>query len=65
MKKIIPFLAFACIAGLTATNSLPIYAGNCSMNKANLNSFECNEKDENCKNKIDFRNDSKKTLINS
>jgi len=35
MKKLIPFLTFACLTGFTATTGLPVIAGACSshMNK--------------------------------
>ena len=35
MKRLIPYIAFACLTGFTATSGLPVMAGACSshMNK--------------------------------
>ena len=35
MKRLIPYIAFACLTGFTATTGLPVMAGGCSshMNK--------------------------------
>ena len=35
MKRLFPYIAFACLTGFTATTGLPVIAGSCSshMNK--------------------------------
>ena len=51
MKKIIPYIAFACLTGFTATNSLQVMASGCSshMNKTAENN--CSKDDIECQTK--------------
>ena len=49
MKKLIPFIAFACLTGLTATSGLPVMAGGCSGNYNKSAKIECAEDDNECK----------------
>ena len=48
MKKFIPYIAFACLTGFTATSGLPVMAGACSghMNKTAENN--CDKDDIEC-----------------
>ena len=51
MKKFIPYIAFACLTGFTATSGLPVMAGACSshMNKTAENN--CSKDDIECQTK--------------
>ena len=49
MKRLLPFITFACLTGFTATSGLPIIAGGCNSyinKKAQIN---CAEDDNKCK----------------
>tara|TARA_Y100000589_G_scaffold111722_1_gene106171 strand:- start:205 stop:399 length:195 start_codon:yes stop_codon:yes gene_type:complete len=48
MKKLIPFIAFACLTGLTATSGLPVMAGGCSGNYNKTAKIKCAEDDKEC-----------------
>ena len=50
MKKIIPYLAFLCLTGFNATNSLPIMAGGCSSQMDKKAEIKCAEGDAECQN---------------
>ena len=59
MKKLIPFIAFACLTGLTATSGLPVMAGGCSGNYNKTAKIKCAEDDIECQkekaNKFDLK----------
>ena len=63
MKKFLPYIAFACLTGYTATNVLPVIAGGCSshMNKKAEN--KCVVDDIECQteraDKFEFKNSVK------
>ena len=64
MKKFILYFAFACMAGITTLNGLPVNAGGCSNHKSNSSKVECSENGEDCK--IDnFKKTKKNFSINS
>ena len=48
MKKLIPYIAFACLTGLTATNGLPVMAGGCSSHMNKKVEIKCVEEDKEC-----------------
>ncbi len=48
MKKLIPYIAFACLTGFTATNGLPVMAGGCSSNVNKKAEIKCAEDDIEC-----------------
>ena len=50
MKRLIPYIAFACLTGLTATNSLPVMAGGCSSHMNKKAEIKCAEDDTKCQN---------------
>ncbi len=57
MKKIIPFIAFACLTGLTASSGLPVIAGGCSGNYNKSANIDCAEGDTECqRQKVDKLN---------
>ena len=48
MKKIIPYIAFACLTGFTATTGLPVMAGACSSHMNKKAEIKCDENDTEC-----------------
>ncbi len=48
MKKLIPFIAFACLTGLTATSGIPVMAGGCSGNYKKTAKIKCAKDDVVC-----------------
>ena len=48
MKKLIPYIAFACLTGLTATTGLPVMAGACSNHMNKKAEIKCAENDTEC-----------------
>ena len=49
MKKLIPYIAFACLTGFTATAGLPVMAGACSSHMNKKVEIKCAEDDTECK----------------
>ena len=48
MKRIIPYIAFLCLTGFTATNGLPVMAGSCNSHMNNKAEIKCTEDDTEC-----------------
>ena len=48
MKRLIPYIAFACLTGFTATSGLPVIAGSCSSHMNKKVEFKCAEDDTEC-----------------
>ncbi len=48
MKKIIPYIAFFCLTGLTATSGLPVMAGGCNSQMNKKAEIKCSEEDTEC-----------------
>ena len=48
MKRLIPYIAFACLTGFTATNGLPVMAGGCSSHINKKVEIKCAEDDTEC-----------------
>ena len=48
MKRLIPYIAFACLTGFTAINSLPVMAGGCSNQMNKKVEIKCAEDDTEC-----------------
>ena len=48
MKRIIPYIAFLCLTGFTASSGLPVMAGGCNSNMKNKAEIECAEDDTEC-----------------
>ncbi len=48
MKRLIPYIAFACLTSFTATSVLPVAAGGCSSNMNKKAEFKCAEDDSEC-----------------
>ena len=48
MKKFIPYIAFACLTGFTATTGSPVIAGGCSSQMNKKAEIKCAENDTEC-----------------
>ena len=48
MRRIIPYIAFLCLTGFTATNGLPVIAGGCNSHMNKKAEIECKEDDTEC-----------------
>ena len=48
MKRIIPYIAFLCLTGFTATNGLPVIAGGCNSQMNKKAEIKCAEDDIEC-----------------
>ncbi len=49
MKRFIPYIAFACFTGFTATSGLTVMAGGCSSHMNKKAEIKCSEDDNECK----------------
>ena len=48
MKRLFPYIVFACLTGFTATNGLPVMAGGCSSHMNKKAEIKCAEDDTEC-----------------
>jgi len=48
MKRLFPYIAFACLTGFMATTGLPVIAGGCSSHMQNKAEIKCAEDDIEC-----------------
>ena len=48
MKRLFPYIAFACLTGFTATTGLPVIAGSCSSHMNKKAEIKCAEDDAEC-----------------
>ena len=48
MTRLIPYIAFACLTGFTATSGLPVTAGGCSNHMNKKVEIKCDEDDTEC-----------------
>ena len=48
MKRLIPYIAFACLTGFTATSGLPVMSGGCSSQMNKKAEIKCAEDDTEC-----------------
>ena len=48
MRKIIPYIAFFCLTGFTATSGLSLMAGSCSSHMNKKAEIKCAEDDKEC-----------------
>ena len=49
MKRIIPFIAFAFLTGITTIGELPVFAGSCSNHMNNKVQIKCSGDEIECK----------------
>ena len=61
MKKFIPYIAFACLTGLTAASGLPVTAGGCSIDMNKKVEINCAEDDAECQTEKSEKFEIKKT----
>ena len=62
MKRFIPYIVFACLAGFTATSGLPVMAGGCNRHMNKISETKCAEEDIDCQNEKAEKYGSNKTL---
>lgn len=62
MKRLIPYIAFACLTGFTATSGLPVIAGGCSNHMNKKAEIKCADDDTECKNEKAEKFDLNKTV---
>ena len=62
MKRLIPYIAFACLTGLTAASGLPVMAGGCSSHMNKKAEIKCAEKDAECQAEKALKFDLKDSL---
>ncbi len=48
MKRLFPYIAFACLTGFTAITGLPVMAGGCSSHMNKKAEIKCVEDDTEC-----------------
>ena len=48
MKKLFPYIAFACLTSFTVTTGLPVMAGGCSSHMNKKAEIKCPEDDTEC-----------------
>ena len=48
MKRLIPYIAFACLTGFTATSGLPVMASGCDNHMNKKAEIKCAEDDADC-----------------
>ena len=48
MKRLFPYIAFACLTSFTATTCLPVMAGGCSSHMNKKAEIKCAEDDTEC-----------------
>ena len=51
MKRLIPYIAFACLTSFTATSGLPVMAGGCSSHMNKKVEIKCADDDTECQTK--------------
>ena len=62
MKRLILYIAFACLTGLTSINGLPVMAGGCSSHMNRKAEIKCAEDDTECQTEKSGKFELKKTL---
>ena len=62
MKRLIPFIAFACLTGFTATSGFPVMASGCNIHMNKKADIKCAEDDIDCQTKKVEKFELNKTL---
>ena len=62
MKRLIPYIAFACLTGFTAASGLPVMANGCSSHINKTAEIICAEDDFECQTEKDEKYGSNKTV---
>ena len=51
MKKLLPFITFACLTASSAISGLPLIAGGCSNHRNKATEIKCDKDDKECQKK--------------
>ena len=51
MKRLIPYIAFACLTGFTATSGLPVMASGCNSHMNKSAEIKCDKDEVECQSK--------------
>jgi len=62
MKRLFPYIAFACLTGFTATTGLPVIAGGCNSHMNKKAEIICAEDDTECQTQNTEKFDLKDSL---
>ena len=62
MKRLIPYIAFACLTGFTAASGLPVMANGCSSHINKTSEIICAEDDIECQTEKAEKYGSNKTV---
>ena len=62
MKKLFPFITFACLTAFSASSGLPLMAGGCSSHRNKTTEIKCDKDDEDCQIKNTEKFDLKQTI---
>ena len=62
MKRLFPYIAFACLTGFTATAGLPVMSGGCSSHMNKKAEIKCAENDTDCQAEKALKFDLKDSL---
>ena len=62
MKKLIPYIAFACLTGFTAISDLPVMAGGCNSHMNKKAEIKCAKNDTECQTEKTEKFELNKTL---
>ena len=62
MKRLFPYIAFACLTGFTVTSGLPLMAGGCSSQMNKKVEIKCDEDDTKCQTEKAKKFELNKTL---
>ena len=62
MKRLFPYIAFACLTGFTATSGLPLMAGGCSGQMNKKVEIKCAQDDTECQTEKAEKFETNKTV---
>ena len=62
MKRLIPYIAFACLTGITSANFLPVIAGGCNNHMNKTAKIKCAEDEADCQTEKSEKFDFKETV---
>ena len=48
MKKLLPFITFACLTAFSVTSNLPVFAGGCNTFSNKASEIKCDKDDKKC-----------------
>ena len=62
MKRLFPYIAFACLTSFTATSGLPLIAGGCSSQMNKKVEIKCSQDDTECQTERAEKFETNKTV---